>query len=191
MLSVITVLIPSIGRPTLKRTLESLCALDNPNWLSYVGFDGCAPEKPLHDPRITYVYLDKVGGGHNHGGMVRNSLFDLVTTDWMCFLDDDDTFRKNYVDVFEKELAAHPDADCIVFRMSYNPQDTNVLPPLNTTKPQKCQVGISFAVRRSFLEQTGVRFLNSSFEDYYFLEELLKNNGKIVFSNEIVYNIRF
>lgn len=191
MSSLITVLIPSIGRATLSRTLDSLLQQKNPRWTAYVGFDGCTPQKPVIDSRINYVYLNKVGGGLNHGGMVRNCLFPLVTTDWVCFLDDDDTFRSHYIDAFIYEIQNNLDADCIVFRMSYDSQDKKVLPPLNLSSPQPCQVGISFAVRRKFLDKEDIKFENDSFEDFLLLQEIEKANGKIVFSKEITYNVRY
>lgn len=191
MSSIITILIPSVGRPTLSRTLESLLRLNNSKWTAIVGFDGCVPAKPTIDPRINYIYLNKVGGGLNHGGMVRNFLFPLVLTDWMCFLDDDDTFRPNYVDVFVTEIQNNPDADCVVFRMSYDTNDKTVLPPLGLLSPQICQVGISFAVKKSFLIQNNIKFKNSSFEDFFLLQEIEKIGGKIIFSTEIAYNVRF
>ena len=191
MSSVITILIPSIGRFTLTKTLNSLLQLNNSNWTAIVGFDGCSPPKPVLDPRINYVYLKKIGGGLNQGGMVRNSLFPLVLTDWMCFLDDDDTFRPNYVDAFLNEIQSAPDADCVIFRMSYDKNDSVVLPPANSSSFQMCQVGISFAVKKSFLTQNNVRFENNSFEDFYFLEKIKQSGGKIIFSKEITYNVRF
>lgn len=188
----ITVIIPSIGRPTLQRTLVSLQNQNNPNWCAYVGFDGCNPTPPVSENRVTYVFLDKkVGGGRNYGGKVRNALIPLVVTDWMCFLDDDDTFRPDYVDTFSQELKQNPDADCIVFRMSYNPNDTSVLPPLGMTKPQPNQVGISFAVRKEFLDAHNIRFQNHPLEDFLVLQAIEAAGGKIIFSKEITYNIRF
>ena len=188
--SVLTVIIPSIGRETLSRSLVSLQNQSNQNWLAYVGFDGCNPPKPIQDNRINYVYLQKTGK-MNHAGSVRNALFPLVTTDWLCFLDDDDSFRNNYVDCFIKEILENPNADCIVFRMSNDEKDTSVLPPLGTKKPQICFVGISFAVKKDFLTKNNIKFNNGSFEDFLFLKQIEESGGNIVFSKEITYNVRY
>lgn len=191
-MSLVTVIIPSIGRTTLKRALNSLQNQSNNSWLALVGFDGVNPPQPLQDSRVTYVYLNqKIGGGANHGGEVRNKLIPLVITDWVCFLDDDDTFRPHYMDSLVGELTLNQDADCIVFRMSYDINDSRVLPPPNTKNPQICQVGISFAVKKSFLIKNQIEFSNGSFEDFYFLQSIENANGKIIFSKEITYNIRF
>lgn len=191
MSSLITAIIPSIGRPALQRSLESLIQQSNPRWTAYVGFDGCNPPQPLSDPRVNYVYLNKVGGGGNRGGAVRNALIPLVTTDWLCFLDDDDTFRPHYIDSFVYEIQNNPDADCIIFRMSYDATDQKVLPPTYLTNVQACLVGISFAVKKSFLTQHGIIFKNSGLEDFNFLKEIESNNGKIIMSKKITYNVGF
>lgn len=191
-MSLVTVIIPSIGRPSLKSSLESLQNQSSGNWLALVGFDGVNPPQPVSDNRITYVYLaQKAGGGSNHGGEVRNKLIQLATTDWVCFLDDDDTLRSHHMDTLSKELTVNPDADCIIFRMSYDSNDFRVLPPIDLKKVQICQVGISFAVKKSFLIKNQIEFQNGSFEDFYFLQSVENFGGKIVFSKEITYNIRF
>lgn len=191
-MSLVTVIIPSIGRASLKGSLESLQNQSSGNWLALVGFDGVNSPQPVSDNRITYVYLaQKVGGGANHGGGVRNKLIPLVTTDWLCFLDDDDTFRSNYMDALAGELTANPDADCIIFRMSYDDKDKKVLPPTHLKNVQACLVGISCAVRKSFLIQHNIEFKNGPMEDFFFLKQIETSGGKIVFSKDIVYNVGF
>lgn len=188
----ISILIPSIGRPTLINSLNSLIQQSNPNWAAFVGFDGCAPKPPVKDDRITYFYLDKVGGGSNQGGMVRNALIQHVKTDWIGFVDDDDTLRAHYVDALIEESKANPDADCIVFRMSYHPSDQFlILPPLGTKSPEMCRVGISFAVKKEFLTKNKLGFINYSAEDFILLNTLERLGGKIFFSSLITYNVRF
>lgn len=191
-MSIATVIIPSIGRASLKSSLESLQNQSSSNWLALVGFDGVSPPQPVFDNRITYVYLaQKVGGGSNHGGEARNKLIPLVTTDWLCFLDDDDTFRPNYMDALAGELTAKSDADCIIFRMSYDCRDSKVLPPPYLKNVQACLVGISCAIKKSFLIQNNIEFKNGPLEDYNFLKQIETSNGKVVFSKEIVYNVSF
>jgi len=189
--SLITVIIPSIGRSTLSKSLDSLIQQNNSKWTACVGFDGCNPPQPLYDPRINYVYLKKVGDRKNYGGAVRNILFPLVMTDWMCFLDDDDTFKSDYIDSFANEVKNNPDADCIVFKMSYDFQNQKVLPSTYISEIKTHFTGISFAVKKSFITQNSILFENGPLENFFFLEKIQKNNGKIVFSKNITYNVGF
>ena len=193
----IAVIIPSIGRPTLKRALESLLNQSDSDWTAYVGFDACTPPEPFSDNRINYSYLiKKTGGGHNHGGMVRNHLINLTQADWVCFLDDDDSFRPEYINSLRSEISANPSADCIVFRMSYNLKDreSDLLPTLQNIKNHSagiCQVGISFAVKKSFLTDNGVFFINDGCEDFRLLEKIKKHGGNVFLSSLIMYNVRY
>lgn len=193
----IAVIIPSIGRPTLKRALDSLLNQTNPNWTAYVGFDACAPNQPVSDPRITYTHIsNKTGGGINHGGQVRNKLIGLTEADWVCFLDDDDSFRTEYIDQLKLEISNHPEAVCIVFRMSRNPRDneSDLLPSAQSIKNQHagiCGVGISFAIKKSFLTDNKINFVNSSFEDFELLKAIKESGGNIFYSSLITYNIRY
>ena len=193
----IAVIIPSIGRPTLKRALESLLNQSDSDWTAYVGFDACTPPEPFSDNRINYSYLiKKTGGGRNHGGMVRNHLINLTQADWVCFLDDDDSFRPEYINSLRSEISANPSADCIVFRMSKNSQDRalDLLPPAAHIKNQEIRVtkiGVSFAVKREFLVNNNLNFINNSFEDFKLLEKIKKHGGNIFLSSLIMYNVRY
>lgn len=189
----LSIIIPTTGRSTLTRSLDSLLSQTNPNWVAHVGFDGIPCDKGIikEDSRITYHTLKKRGGGHNYGGEVRNVLISKSTTPWICFLDDDDSFRKNYVEMFYREHTRHPEADVIMFRMSFNPEDTDVLPLIGANPLQKFKVGISFAVRLTFLQKHNLCFKNGFIEDYVLLESIKNKGGNFLFSNYIGYNIRF
>jgi glycosyltransferase involved in cell wall biosynthesis len=51
-LPLLTFIIPTIGRPTLKRTINSLQQLTNKNWNAIVIFDGISPNLQIKDERI-------------------------------------------------------------------------------------------------------------------------------------------
>jgi len=67
----LTFIIPSINRPTLKRTLESILKQTDPDWKAIVVFDGTNSKLPITDPRIKVINIPKTGK-LNHGGAVRN-----------------------------------------------------------------------------------------------------------------------
>jgi len=202
LLPIITVIIPSVGRSSLKRALKSLVVQTNQIWIAKVGFDGLEESSEecknitndITDEErkvIQFLFLSKVGGGKNHGGAVRNKLMETCSTPWICFLDDDDTFKSNYMEIFQVELSNHPESDVIMFRMSYDKEEQKVLPPENLNQIKMNSVGISFAVRKEFLQKHGIQFINGSVEDYIFLKSVEDKGGKIRFSNHIVYNVRF
>lgn len=101
----ITFIIPSINRPTLQRTIDSLLNQTSPNWRAIVVFDG-VDGITFEDERIIVLRINKTGlEGPKNGqsGLVRNEGIKLVKTDWIGFLDDDDSLDKNYVKtLFEK-----------------------------------------------------------------------------------------
>lgn len=195
--SVVTFVIPSTGRSTLERTLASVRNQTNPLWSVLVGFDAVddAVVDGLtlpDDNRIRYVRLaEKAGGGRNFGGGVRNHLISRFASGWIGFVDDDDSLRPDYVDRLVEVSTANPDAAVIVFRMSYDPDDTHVLPPLGMNCPVKNKVGISFAVRKEVLDRHGLGFVNGATEDYALLSAIEATGERIVFAPHITYNVRF
>jgi glycosyltransferase involved in cell wall biosynthesis len=187
----VTFIVPTVGRPTLQRTLESLVQQTEQNWKCLVGFDGIPVQIVIEDPRIQYMGLPKAGGNKNFGGGVRNQLLNITTSPWAAFVDDDDTVRPTYVASLRDEIQTRPDATCIIFRMSYDEHDTNVLPPLGTTRLQLSKVGISFAVQTKFLNQHKIRFVNGPVEDFHFLKRVERFGAPFVWSRHIEYNVRF
>lgn len=93
----ITFVIPTIGRETLKRTINSLKNLNIFNWKAVIVFDGIDPNIKDEDERIKIIKLEKkLGEGRNSAGNVRNHAYQFVDTPWIGFVDDDDTLNKYY-----------------------------------------------------------------------------------------------
>ena len=61
----ITVIIPSKGRDTLKRSLLSLIHQTNPNWICFVVLDDVEIKNKIEDDRIIYYTSPKSGNGIN------------------------------------------------------------------------------------------------------------------------------
>lgn len=189
----ITFVIPSIGRSTLKRSLESLINQKNKNWKCIVGFDGIGEESVdnnllVDDPRISYLYFnEKIGQSaeHGNGGMVRNRIMSHADTEWIGFLDDDDCLYENYTE--ELELCNPDDLDCVVFRMRYENNPSVVLPPPGMNILAQNLVGISFAVRKDFIKNKNIEFINSNSEDFNFLSSVLANDARLKISESITY----
>ena len=89
----ITFVIPSINRPSIINAVNSLLNQTNPNWECIIIYDGVDGFK-FDDVRIKTVITEKIGGSssfHGISGLVRNVGLNMVNTDWIGFLDDDDT----------------------------------------------------------------------------------------------------
>lgn len=183
----VTVIIPSKGRSTLKRSLTSLIYQTNPNWICYVIFDGVEIKDYISDDRIIYYSSPKVGNNINGAGLVRNKGIELSQTDWICFLDDDDSFSPDYINNLYEEISLNPDMDICIFRMSYSPDNDIILPPFGEEGIKVGQVGISFAINKKFIDEHNIRFQNSKIEDYFFLEKCELNSANIHYSDHICY----
>lgn len=177
-------IIPSIGRNTINRSLVSLVNQTDPEWKCYVGFDGLTKEQVdlelPQDDRIHYFYLsEKLGNSAHHGnaGRVRNKIISSIEnpSEWIGFLDDDDSLSLYYVEILKNELKKD-DCDCFVFRMNL---DGNIIPPFSMTELQQNYVGISFCVKRDFIMKNKIEFENNNAEDFMFLQEIARYNGKI------------
>jgi glycosyltransferase involved in cell wall biosynthesis len=199
----ITFIIPSIGRETLKNSLLSLISQVDDEWECHVGFDGLtkdevSPDILVDDPRIIYHYFEEKQGRnfaiHPGAGEVRNQLMKLADSDWYAFLDDDDTVSREYVYNFKQHLHKHPLMDMMIFRMRYHtnygyPHDFTV-PQLELDDPYTLgvgQVGISFCVKKEFIERTGVSFATSNLEDLNYVEQFVQNDAYILLSDIVGY----
>jgi hypothetical protein len=191
--------VPSVGRPTLRNTLNSLVGQSNPNWKCFVGFDGkkqseIDPSILVDDNRINYFYFGKKLGSekefHGNAGQVRNAIIRNVTEeiDWVAFVDDDDTLSQYYVEIFELEKNK-VNFDCCVFRMRYDKNNQKVVPPFGMNHLAQNFVGISFCAKKEFIDNNQVFFENDNAEDFMFLKQLSDKGGKIHLSSHVTYNV--
>ena len=183
----ITFIIPSIGRDTLSRTLESLIAQTQPDWNAIVVFDGISPTIGTPDPRISFMEISKKG----NAGFVRNEGIKVATTEWIGFVDDDDVLTPDYVECFNREKRG---ADVIIFRMK-NPDGTK-LPVPGDTDFKFGEVGISFCYKRNIAINRKLLFENvrgiipGLCEDAGLLERLRNNMYNIKISQNMTYVVR-
>jgi len=179
----ITFIIPSIGRPTLKRTLLSLQKLNIKEWKAIVVFDGVekCEENIVDDDRINYIKIEKTGI-LNYAGKVRNHAIEITTTSWIGFVDDDDTITTDYLDEFYY-LSNRYNPDIIVFRMK---KEENIIPAIGTKIIEKGNIGISFCMKKC-----DTYFSPSGEEDYFFLKSLNEQHKTIVLSEKVCYNVNF
>ncbi len=189
-------IVPSIGRNTLKYACESVMDQTDAFWNLYVGFDGFEEDQVdknllLDDFRIHYFYFkEKLGTSAFHGnaGRVRNKIIESIDnpSEWIGFLDDDDTISQYYVEILKSELQKN-DCDCFVFRMNDN---GNIIPPFGMNELRQNHVGISFCVKREFIMNNNIRFENSNCEDFLFLQQLIDHSAKIKILPFVGYFVR-
>ena len=184
----ITFIIPTIGRNTLVDTINSLLYQTNNLWKAIIIFDGIAPTYTTTDDRIQILQCEKLGQGINHAGLVRNYGMTFVDTEWIGFVDDDDTLSPNYIEHLLNETMEYETIDIIIFRMFIQEQN-NILPKLETDHFYKCQVGISFAIKKKVFDE-GCHFKASRIEDFSYLEDAKINGHKIMISPYITYFVR-
>lgn len=180
----ITFIIPTIGRDTLSKTINSLLAQTVKEWKAIVVCDGI-PKINFDDKRIKCINIPKKGK-LNHAGAVRNLAIKDATTQWVAFVDDDDTLGPDYVEKFNEEISLNPDAKCIIFRMTTVYDKSGIFPRPTDSNFFINKVGISFAMRKDL----NLFFEPSSAEDFYLLNKIRSQNNKIIISPYVTYFVR-
>jgi len=183
----ITLIIPTIGRDTLTRTLESLIAQTYPEWNAIVVFDGISPSIKSPDVRIQFTEIPKNG----NAGFVRNEGIRVATTEWIGFVDDDDILTPNYIECFNRDKI---NTDVIIFRMKM--PDGKIIPVAGDTEFKFGEVGISFCYKRTIAINQKLLFENIEgmipgvCEDWGLLYRLRNNIYKIKISPDVTYVVR-
>ena len=184
----VTFIIPTLDRPTLKRSIESLNRQTNPNWNCLIVYDGVQPSTSYECDKIRNIYTEKLGNenerGHNSSGMVRNIALKDVSTEWIAFLDDDDTITSDYVELL---LSKYVNFDLVIFRMLCNKTNTTI-PKQNDNDIRFGNVGISFAFKAP--EQPILFTKNRDGEDFDFVKKLIGMNYSHVVTDETCYHIK-
>lgn len=185
--SIITFIIPTIGRKTLLRTIKSLKEQYIKRWEAIIIFDGikCNINKNI-DKRIKILEIEKKGN-KNTAGKIRNIGLLEANTDWVGFIDDDDTINKNYINILLYEKYKKSNIDCFIYRM-YNYNEKRIIPNLNKFYIKKNDVGISFVINKKIYKS--IKFKQSIQEDFYYLLDIKKKKFKIRLLGNISYYIR-
>lgn len=182
---IITFIIPSIARLSIFTTIDSLKKQSNPNWNAIVIYDG-VDGPSFDDDRVKVIKSKKIGlVGPNNGqsGLVRNIGIEETQTEWIGFLDDDDTIHPEYVSTLVRKYS---DKDFVVWRMKY--QNGMVLPEPNRTDLVFARVGISFCYKNKFKDLYFDK--NRDGEDFDFLIKLKSLTNNWTITPEVYYNVR-
>lgn len=191
-MAVVTFIIPTIGRSSLQTALNSLYMQTIQEWKAIVIFDGLNPNITINDDRVSVLTCEKLGTKEtinglekaNGAGHVRNLGIQHCETEWIAFLDDDDTLAHTYLETLYNEIKLCFNVDAVIFRM-FHPE-YGVLPKVESTHFQKYEVGISFAIKKKIFDN-GICFISGHDEDYMFLCNIYDNNHKICMSPYVKY----
>lgn len=189
-MSYITFIIPTLGRQTLSRTIDSIYLQKSNDWKAIIIFDGIKNNlsgKYANDKRIIILEKPKTGFINSRNisfaGEVRNYAFDLVDTKWIGFIDDDDVILPNYIEELKKE--DDEKKDFILFRMNYD----KVVPKIGINTIIHNEAGISFVVKNEIVKKHNLRFKNDGSEDFHFLKNMENLGLKYIVSEAITYEV--
>lgn len=208
----VTFVVPTVGRPTLPRALESIARARRfgTGVEALVGFDGVDRERAarlLEEATgtgrddddaswIRAVLFPSRLGRRNHAGETRNRIVQALKprSNVIAFLDDDDTIDPRYARWIEEEVRAHPSAAAVVFRM--RPPNGPVIPPPSYGNAEAAasailcrnKVGISFAVNTDVAP--GFRFEPGPTEDFEALRAIHLAGREIRLSPLVAYYVR-
>lgn len=156
----LTIIIPTIGRSTLFRAVESVEAQTIPT--KYV------------------VQVDEVENG---AAITRNQAIQTVQTNWVGFCDDDDYLDPHYHQWLKKYQQT---ADLVIFQMQR--PDGMILPDhTSVNKLAYNWVGISFAIRTELAK--AFPFKNMVGEDWDMITTMKQAHKNIVIAPEVAYFI--
>lgn len=197
----VTFVIPTKGRETLERTLDSLMDLDAGNWNAIVVGDGLNPANhigPVYDEWMTFFR----GPALRSAGLTRNVALDMLRFreaadpsaigKYIAFVDDDDWISQDYVRKLAEADQHNPDV--VVFRMDH--PTLGIVPHPHDDTIRHGNVGISYAVRydpwmREFrfikekLQQEGP----DGNEDIQLLLRFKQSGAKIHVSPHVTYHV--
>lgn len=181
----VTFIIPSINRPTLVKTVDSLIAQSNENWECIIIYDGVSGAT-FDDKRVKVINSEKkglLGSKCGQSGLVRNIGLKECKTNWVAFLDDDDTISPDYVkNLFEK----YSNYDFVIWKMKYT--NGKIIPMLIDDPIVFGNIGISIAFKNKY---SGLFFdSNRDGEDYDFVIKLKNKTENYTISDEIGYFVR-
>ena len=108
------IIIPTLGKPTLRNTLSSLeCQLSDNDRVTLVG-DGPQPDADKVALEFGVDYLECPVS--RDAGFIRNYTMPLIKEDYLLFMDDDDIYLPGALDTIRKKIQQNPGRP-LVFKM--------------------------------------------------------------------------
>jgi len=195
--ALVTFVVPTLGRESLTRTIDSLRAQTDDGWRAVVVSDGrragLTVPLDLADDRVTVTSAPATGSA----GLTRNHALPWIETQYTAFVDDDDAIEPEYVARL-RDIAGRLRSDVVVFRMDH--PELGVLPDWEDPRIEWGQVGISFAIRSTWFTEYGLSFIrehdvNDRFgsaanEDIRLLTLIKRLHGAFHIADYVGYRVR-
>lgn len=116
-----SIIIPTIGRKTLEKTLESISPQRSVGDEVIVVFDdGETWENNKVARSHGCILANTLKRSHDAGSKARNLGIDLAQRDWLLFMDDDDVFTPNAFQVIRETIVKTKLPTIHLFRMRYS-----------------------------------------------------------------------
>lgn len=200
----VSIITPTYNRPELLReAIQSVRAQTYEDWEMLIIDDGSEPaSQPVvdafDDPRLRYVQLPHVGRS-----AARNRGLELARGEYIGFLDDDDLFHPNKLELEVSFLNTHPEADIVGsgYRITYNTGTAPIIIRDWQYKPEitmaNCLFGIplimcSLLIQRRAIERMDYWY-NTDFdmgEDSDFLRRLFLTRARFAWLREVLSDYR-
>ena len=127
----VTIVTSTYNRADVVRgAIESVLAQDYTDWEMCVVGD-CTPDDTAgtvasyNDPRLHYYNLPEKSPEGSHGAIAKNhAIFQMATSPYIAYLDDDDLYRPNYLTTMMGYMVDHPEADMAYCRCMYRDKDS-------------------------------------------------------------------
>lgn len=191
----VSFIIPTLGRDSLADTIASLVSQTDGDWEAFVVLDdsymltGRAGETVMEWDQRVHLLVPSISGS---AGLLRNYAISKCTSEWIAFVDDDDTLEPQYVEHLHAHAEDYPSADVVLFRMKH--PKYGILPREQLPTISQGLVGISYAVRArikpKFLKEEVVSDTDTrlnTHEDIELLLDLRNKGHELYISKHVDY----
>lgn len=178
----LSIIVPTIGRPSLLATIQSITAQLLPLDEVVVVSDGPSDEarKIVAAAGHQYVYLETAERMWDWGGTPRNIGMTQAHGHYLSFMDDDDIYLPGALDAIRQAAMENPRVP-LIFRMKHRGKiiwDKSILRPGNVSSQMLAVPNINGAVGRWTARYAG---------DYDFIVHTVDlHRGALVFREEVI-----
>ena len=194
------VILPTIMRPTLEETVNSVFHQTYKNWRLLWAFDIEMGTPfilegyniiPTIAPPVTCVCLDDLGPHNDNGTTARNKAISIGHNPWIVYIDDDDIWLTNHLETMANLIALHSNANMFKtagqqFKWGHrHPRSSKLvkkLGPINS----KDVLTVGMCHSRELFNKTN-GWINRDNHDAILWHEMLDKGGIPIYSDTITF----